>query len=239
MNDIVIILSIINAILLISLLVVLFVFIKKIKALNNSNIENKSQDYKDENVEENTVKKKVFDSDTLDIDSIELFNTPVELHDFIANINKMIDKQKYKSISAIKIVKWLVLNGYIKEVKTQVIKEIVSYSVTEKGEDIGIICKNTIDKQTNEGIPSYLLNKKAQQYILNELVNIYDKGSSNTFKSKKSRENVGARWTVEEDDQLLDEYLNKKLKISEIAKIHGRKSSGIKARLKKKHGIEI
>ena len=153
MNDTVIILSIINAILLISLLVVLFVFIKKIKVLNNSNIENKSQDNKDENEKESTVKKKVFDSDTLDIDSIELFNTPVELHDFIANINKMIDKQKYKSICAIKIVKWLVLNGYIKEVKTQVIKEIVSYSVTEKGEDIGIICKNTIDKQTNESIP--------------------------------------------------------------------------------------
>ena len=37
----------------------------------------------------------------------------------------------------------------------------------------------------------------------------------------------------------LNVKLNQKLKISEIAKIHGRKSGGIRARLKKKHGLEV
>ena len=54
-----------------------------------------------------------------------------------------------------------------------------------------------------------------------------------------SRVNVGSKWTEEEDRQLLDEYLNQKLKISEIAKIHGRKYNGIKIRLKRKHGIDV
>ena len=95
-----------------------------------------------------------------------------------------------------------------------------------------------LDKNTGEVSPSYLLSDKAQKYLLDELVNIYSKPKKKS-KTNTTRVNSGTKWSPEEDQQLLDEYLNQKLKISEIAKIHGRKSGGIRARLKKKHGIEV
>lgn len=43
--------------------------------------------------------------------------------------------------------------------------------------------------------------------------------------------NVGKRWSKEEDEQLIDLYVNKEFTIQEIAKIHGRYTKGIATRL--------
>jgi hypothetical protein len=43
--------------------------------------------------------------------------------------------------------------------------------------------------------------------------------------------NVGKRWSKEEDQQLTDLYVNQLLNVTEIAKIHGRYTKGIAARL--------
>lgn len=55
------------------------------------------------------------------------------------------------------------------------------------------------------------------------------------IESNKDFENVGTKWTEEEDSQLIAEYTNG-ISVMEISKIHKRKPSGIKARLVK-HGF--
>lgn len=234
MKEIIIALSIINVVLLI---LVVFLLIKYKNKFNNSN---DSENQIDELSEHVNIKKKTFNSETIDNNLVEFIEEPIELSTFVANINKLINKSEYKSITSIKIVNWLVSKGFINEEKVQILKEVTRYSVTMDGENIGIVSSEIIDKKTGEIFPSYLLSGKAQKYILEELVNIYNP-NSNKIKndSNSSIVNAGARWSNEEDEQLLDEYLNKKMKISEIAKIHGRKVGGIKSRLRKKHGIDI
>lgn len=53
--------------------------------------------------------------------------------------------------------------------------------------------------------------------------------------TKNGKQNAGASWTDEEDDSLVNEFQSG-MKISEIAKEHGRTNGAIRARLKK-HGL--
>ena len=247
MKEAVIVLSVINVLLLAALIIAVVLLLKYRKS-NETIIEIENEDETntqqlqsteviDEAVEVNA-KKKTFDSDTIDFSLVEVLEEPIEMNVFVTNVNKLINKKEYKSITSTKIVNWLVSKGYVSEQKVQVVKEVTKYCVTSEGESIGIVSNSVVDKNTGEVSPSYLLSDKAQKYLLDELVNIYSKPKKKS-KTNTTRVNSGTKWSPEEDQQLLDEYLNQKLKISEIAKIHGRKSGGIRARLKKKHGIEV
>ena len=48
----------------------------------------------------------------------------------------------------------------------------------------------------------------------------------------------GQLWSKDEEDKLVYEYIEQKLSISEIAKLHNRNNGGISARLKKLGLIE-
>ena len=149
-------------------------------------------------------------------------------------INNQIDKKEYKRLSSTKIVNWLMYKGYINKEKIQIIKEVYQYNATSEGEKVGIISEELIDEKTGQVTYSYLLSQEAQKYILNELGNIISNSKQYTTSKirKKERINVGARWTEEEEQQLIDEYVNQKLTITQIAKIHLRKYAGIKIRLR-------
>lgn len=195
------------------------------KLLVNKNIENNVQSLVDKILEPEVTK---FDSNSIDKDLVDLSENPIALSEFLLKINSLVDKDKYKALSIRTVVAWLIKNNYINENKIQVIKEVVKYSATEKGKEIGILEDNEVDSKTGETYPSYLLSKKAQSYLLDNLDNICMK--------KVVKENN--RWTEEEQKQLIDEFVYKNMSVAEIAKIHNRTEVAIDSRLKKVGLIE-
>jgi hypothetical protein len=60
---------------------------------------------------------------------------------------------------------------------------------------------------------------------------------SEISRTKDEREQIGSKWTLEEEEQLIEEFGNG-MKISEIAELHSRTPGGIRARLKKLGAIK-
>ena len=203
-------------------------------------IEIKEENIDDEQIEdvieEEKIIKVVFDPTKINLEEIQLSEDPISLNDLLFEVNKLVDRKHYKSAASITLTNWLVKKGLILKHRIPIVQEVVRYSASTTGEEIGIICDDQIDKKSGEVLPSYLLSKEAQKYIIDNLTNIYSKDSKN--ENEEENDNVGARWTIEEEEQLKDEYVNRHLKVSEIAKIHNRKTGGIRARLKRLGLIE-
>ena len=73
--------------------------------------------------------------------------------------------------------------------------------------------------------------------IVEEKTELYQELKEEAKNSSDERKAIGAKWTPEEEKQLLEEFSNG-MKIAEIAKIHSRNVGGIRARLKKLGVIE-
>lgn len=209
----------------ISLLIVTLLMFKYKKESMKEEKESE-EEIKDIPQNEKSKRKQSFDPNSLDTSLVKITEKLVSLSDFVAVINKHIDKKQYKNISTSTVVSWLINNGYITKEEITVTKIVLGYSATENGISVGMVNHYNENKTTGELIPNYLLSESAQKFILDSLINIYS-----THKTKQTDQRTGLRWTKEEENQLIDEYVNQKLPISKIAKIHQRQNGGIKRRL--------
>ena len=219
---------ILTIIILLIILVVVFSLMLNYKKKSNVNKIVTNKETKEENIASQTFEnkeKQTFNPDLLDISSIQTTEKLISLNEFITLINNNVDKKSYKSISTATITAWLKKKNYIKQEKMIISKEVTFYSVTQEGCGIGIVSH----AKNSDSIPTYLLNKQAQDFILKSLTEIYSKKTDE--KKVNIPDNAGARWTQEEETQLIDEFINKKLPISEIARIHKRKTGGISSKL--------
>ena len=209
----------------ISLLIVTLLMFKYKKESMKEEKESE-EEIKDIPQNEKSKRKQSFDPNSLDTSLVKTTEKLVSLSEFVATINKHIDKKQYKNISTSTVVSWLINNGYITKEEKTVTKIVLGYSATENGISVGIVNHYNENKTTGELIPNYLLSESAQKFILDSLINIYS-----AHKTKQTDQRTGLRWTKEEENQLIDEYVNQKLPISKIAKIHQRQNGGIKRRL--------
>ena len=183
-----------------------------------------------------------FQVSRLNKQAIILSNEPIQLSALIARINKQVDTKTMRKLGASKISKWLIEQGYLITEKVSVVKEVSQLTITDNAENFGIILGNKVDEKTGEIKPSVLLTRKAQEYIVNNLENILVEEIP-----KEKQENIststhcsmhGQFWSKEEEEKLVFEYIEEKLSITEIAKLHNRNTGGIRARLKKLGLIE-
>lgn len=84
---------------------------------------------------------------------------------------------------------------------------------------------------------------KLEQYgedlisIINKYLELKSIDRPEISRTKDEREQIGSKWTLEEEEQLIEEFGNG-MKISEIAELHSRTPGGIRARLKKLGAIK-
>lgn len=178
-----------------------------------------------------------FQVSKLNKQAIILSNEPIRLSSLMARINKQVDTKTMRKLGASKVSRWLIEQGYLANEKVSVVKEVSQLTITDSAESFGIVMNNKVDAKTGEIKPCVLLTRKAQEYIVDNLENILaeeivankeEKASSKTNFSMR-----GQRWSAEEENQLVAEYVEQKLTIVEIAKLHNRNNGGIRARLQK------
>lgn len=183
-----------------------------------------------------------FQASKLNKQAIILSNTPIQLSNLMARINKQVDVNIMRKLGVSKVSKWLIQQGYLANEKVSVVKEVSQLTITDKAKNFGIVMDNKVDNNTGEIRPCVLLTRKAQKYIVDNLEKILDEEHSN-----EERKNIstlsncsmrGQLWSKDEEDKLIFEYVEQKLSIIEIAKLHNRNNGGISARLKKLGLIE-
>lgn len=183
-----------------------------------------------------------FQASKLNKQAIILSNAPIQLSNLMARINKQVDVNIMRKLGVSKVSKWLIQQGYLANEKVSVVKEVSQLTITDKAKNFGIVMDNKVDNNTGEIRPCVLLTRKAQKYIVDNLEKILDEEHSN-----EERKNIstlsncsmsGQLWSKDEEDKLIFEYVEQKLSIIEIAKLHNRNNGGISARLKKLGLIE-
>ena len=168
---------------------------------------------------------------------IVVSDQPIQISGLVKRINKQIDKTRMESFKQSILTEWLLQNGYLNKDKRTVLKDITVYLTTESSKDIGIIEQDRINSETGEIKKAIVLTKKAQEFIVDNLENII--GVTEVIKLPMISDNyheldmAGQKWTNEEQERLVQEFIEEKLAIEQIAQIHHRKVGGIKARLKK------
>lgn len=168
---------------------------------------------------------------------ITVSDQPIQISGLVKRINKQIDKTRMESFKQSILTEWLLQNGYLNKDKRTVLKDITVYLTTESSKDIGILEQDRINSETGEIKKAIVLTKKAQEFIVDNLENII--GITEEIKVPKISDNyqeldmAGQKWTNEEQERLVQEFIEEKLTIEQIARIHHRKVGGIKARLKK------
>ncbi len=178
-----------------------------------------------------------FQVSKLNKQAIILSNEPIQLSSLMARINKQVDTKTMRKLGASKVSKWLIEQGYLVNEKVSVVKEVSQLTITDNAESFGIVIDNKVDEKTGEIKPCVLLTRKAQEYIVDNLENILaeeiveNKEENISLKTNCSMR--GQLWSKEEEDKLVFEYVEQKLTISEIARLHNRNNGGIRARLKK------
>ena len=183
----------------------------------------------------NVTKPISFQPSRLNKQKIVLSNEPILLSSLATRINKQVDTETMQKLGVSKISNWLVSQGYLEKQKVSVVKEISQLALGEKAESFGIVSMEKVDRKTGELKPCILFNRQAQEYIVNNLETILgeenDEGES--FDDEKADYSmVGKPWSKEEDERLVKEYTEQKLKVQEIASLHKRKCMGIRVRLK-------
>ena len=172
---------------------------------------------------------------------IKLSNEPIQLSALMTRINKQVDAKTMRKLGVGKITKWLIEKGYLINEKVSVIKEVSQLNITDRAENFGIVVDNKIDEKTGEVKPYVLLTRKAQEYIVDNLESILTEEIVEEQKNHPLKVNCSMRgqlWSKDEEDMLIVEFIEQKLSISEIAKLHNRNTGGIRARLKKLRLIE-
>ena len=182
-----------------------------------------------------------FQVSKLNKQAIILSNEPIQLSALMARINKQVDTKTMRKLGVSKVSKWLIEQGYLTNEKVSVVKEVSRLAITDNAENLGIVLDNKVDEKTGEIKPCVLLTRKAQEYIVNNLESILaeeivEEQEKNPLKANYSMR--GQLWSKDEEDKLIDEFIEQKLSIGEIAKLHGRNTGGIRARLKKLGLIE-
>lgn len=235
MDTLNIILLIISIVSLIALIVTTILLVE-IKNKNIPNNPNNNDELEKENEIKTSSTKERFNPDLIDLSNFKYSDDPISLQDFIALINKKAQDKNINKLAANTLKKWLSKNKFIVKKNFKVTITVNKYCVSEEGKNIGIIEMLEEYKDTGEMLPSFLISKQGQEYLLSNLNEICT--SSRRKKERNEGDNVGSKWTKEEEDRLIDEFNNQKLTISEIAKLHGRKYGGISSRLKKLGLIE-
>lgn len=183
-----------------------------------------------------------FQASKINKQAIVLSNAPIQLSALMARINKQVDTKTMQKLGVSKVSKWLVEQGYLVNEKVSIIKEVSQLTITDNSESFGIVIDNKVDEKTGEIKPCVLLTRKAQEFIVDNLENILDEENSNDKQKDVSTSTNcsmrGQLWSKDEEDKLVSEYIEQKLSISEIAKLHNRNNGGISARLKKLGLIE-
>ncbi len=147
-----------------------------------------------------------------------------------------------KTFKPSRLTEWLLNNGFLNKDKKTVVKNQTVYTVTSTSSDIGIIEQEKTNSETGEIDKTIVLTKTAQEFIVENLESIM--GLSEDIKAPNhdivypTSDMVGQRWTEEEQQRLICEFVNEKLTIEQIARLHQRKSGGIKSRLIKLELIE-
>lgn len=168
---------------------------------------------------------------------ITVSDQPIQISGLVKRINNQVDKNKMSSFKQSLLIEWLLQNGYLNKDKKPVLKDVIVYSTTDSSKDIGIMEQDRINPETGEIKKAVVLTRKAQEFIVNNLENIV--GMTEEIKSPKTSDSyqeldmAGQKWTNEEQERLVQEFIEEKLTIEQIAQIHHRKVGGIKARLKK------
>ena len=193
---------------------------------------NSEEDYNDK-----YHKKVDFKPELIDLNKVELSESPIDLKNFVKRVNSLVDSKVMQRLKGKKITEWLIESGILYNKKVSVVKEINVVSTTEKAEEYGVLINNTIDEETGEIDEGFLLSKKAQEYILDNLQTILaDKYKKFLDLPEEKREGISrgnSYWTEFEEEKLIEEYSVQKLPVYEIAKSHGRSRGSIYGRLKK------
>ncbi len=104
---------------------------------------------------------------------------------------------------------------------------------TQRGTEMGI---KAVDKVSQAGVEYQLLlyPEAVQRMAVEYFTGAREEGAEGegTAAPGEDRKNVGTAWT-EEEDSALEEEFKAGMKVSEIAKAHGRTSGAIHARLKR------
>ena len=184
----------------------------------------------------NVSKPMDFQASKLDKFVITLSDEPIQLTTLLARINKQVDARIMRRLGPSRIAEWLVDNGYLIREKVPVVRQISQLFTTESSEDFGIVIGEKTNVKTGEIKSRILLTRKAQEYIVDNLESILgeegDENNSDVPEGTKPSMN-GQPWTRREDEQLLEEYKERRLSISEIAQLHRRDDSGVYTRLKR------
>lgn len=134
-----------------------------------------------------------------------------------------------KKATTADIWEYLASEGFVSEEETE---DGFIKSMTERGAGMGIKAE---DKVSQRGFPYQILTypETIQKMVVEYFIGprkIYDENGG-----VKKQMNRGLRWTKEEDARVAEEFKSG-MKMSEIARIHGRTSGAIRSRLQK-HGL--
>lgn len=166
---------------------------------------------------------------------IAISDQPIQITSFVKRINNQVDNSKMKTLKPSRLTGWLLENGYLNKDIIPVLKNETVYSTTSSSKDIGIVEQDKINAETGEIKKSIVLTKMAQEFIVDNLENITGLTENINLIEYIEEHNdtnmVGQKWSKEEQNNLVREFVEEKLTIKRIADIHHRNVGGIRARL--------
>lgn len=101
---------------------------------------------------------------------VKLSDEPIGINELARRINEVIDKSTMRSVSGTKITSWLVVQGYLDQIKVEGNK--TKKTVNSKSAPFGISIRDRVNVDTGEIYTQPVYNRYAQQYILDHIEEI-------------------------------------------------------------------
>lgn len=114
-----------------------------------------------------------FEPNVINKDLIEISSEPISVMSFVSRINRQVNTKVMKRMGYAKINNWLVEKGYLTTEQVKVVKQERKLEITNKSNQIGIISENKVDLKTGELKPTILFTAEAQNFILENLEDIF------------------------------------------------------------------
>lgn len=124
------------------------------------------------------IKKEPFYITEEQIKKVIISELPISISVFCRNVNKVIDTDVYKKFDYKNVIEWLIDNGFLKYSQNKdgsYIKRI-----TETAKFIGMMEENRVN-MTGKEYMVILYNRKAQQFILDNIYNIINSKNIDMF----------------------------------------------------------
>ena len=173
-------------------------------------------------------KKEPFRLTDAQLEKFRYSEEPISVSEITKRFNELADGGEHVQLKYTQLTAWLIENGMLQE--TALADGKTAKRPTAHGAEIGIITEQRSGQYGTYTVVLY--NKEAQRFIADHLAAILAEKEPQQNQTPETPEASGQPWTKEEEDRLIDLYVDQ-VPIPDIAFTVKRTEGGVISRLKK------